>query len=59
VEMDSINVGPIFLRKQKAYVLTPSEEDLRDFDGVLGPAALGASAVAFDFDRHTVSFYTR
>lgn len=59
VEMDSISVGPVFLRKQKAYVLTVSEEDLRDFDGVLGPAALGASAVAFDFDRHTVSFETR
>ena len=59
VEMESINLGQIFLRKQKAYVLTASEEDLRDFDGVLGPAALGASAVAFDFERHTVSFDTR
>jgi|SRR5215469_11164669 len=59
IEMDSINVGPIFLPKQKAYVLTTSEEDLRDFDGVLGPIALGASAVTFDFDGHNISFETR
>ena len=59
VEMDSINVGRILLRKQKAYILSTPEENLRGFDGVLGPAALGASAVAFDFDRNTVSFETR
>jgi predicted aspartyl protease len=59
VEMDSIKVGPIFLRNQKAYVLSASEEDSRDFDGVLGPAALDVSDVAFDFDRHTVSFEPR
>jgi len=59
VEMDSINVGPIFLRKQKAYVLTASEEDLRDFDGVLGPVALGASGITNKINRHTVSFETR
>ena len=59
VEMNSINVGRILLRKQKAYILTTREENLRGFDGVLGPAALGASAVAFDFDRNTVSFETR
>ena len=59
VEIDSIIVGQILLRKQKAYVLRTPEENLRSFDGVLGPAALGASAVGFDFDRHTVSFETR
>lgn len=59
VELDSLNLGPIFLRKQKAFLVTTSEEDLRGFDGVLGPAALGVSAVTFDFDRHTVSFETR
>ena len=59
VEIDSIIVGPILLRKQKAYVLRTPEKNLRSFDGVLGPAAFGASAVGFDFDRHTVSFETR
>ena len=59
VEMDSINVGRILLRKQKAYILTTPEENLRGFDGVIGPAALNARTVTFDFDRHTVSFETR
>ena len=59
VEMDSVSVGPIFRGKQKAFVLTTSEEDIRDFDGVLGPAAFGVSTVAFDFDRHMVFFETR
>ena len=58
VEMDSVNVGPIFRRKLKAFVLTTPEEHMQAFDGVLGPAAIGASAVAFDFDRHIVSFET-
>ena len=59
VEMDSVNVGPIFRRKLKAFVLTAPEEHMQAFDGVLGPAALGASAVAFDFARQTVTFETR
>jgi len=58
VEMDAIYVGPVFREKQKAFVLTNSEEDSRRFDGILGPAALGATAVAFDFDRHFISFET-
>jgi len=57
--MDSVNVGPIFRRKLKALVLTTPEEHMQAFDGVLGPAALGASAVAFDFARQTVTFETR
>jgi hypothetical protein len=57
VEMDSVSVGPIFRGKQKAFVLATSEEDIRDFDGVLGPAAFGVSTVAFDFDRHIVFFW--
>ena len=59
IEMDAINVGPVFREKQKAFVLINSEEDARRFDGILGPAALGAIAVAFDFDRHIVSLATR
>ena len=57
--MDSVNVGPLFREKQKAFVLATSEEDIRDFDGILGPAAPGANAVVFDFDRHIVFFETR
>jgi hypothetical protein len=59
VEMQLVNVGPISRHKQKAYVWTTPERNLRNFDGLLGPTALGATAVAFDFDRHLVSFETR
>jgi predicted aspartyl protease len=59
VEIPSVNVGPMSRHKQKAYVWTTPERNLRNFDGLLGPTALGATAVAFDFDRHVVSFETR
>jgi len=59
VEMESLTVGPVIRRKQRAYVLNASEDELREFDGLLGPVALGASTVAFDFDRHAISFQTR
>jgi predicted aspartyl protease len=59
VEMQSVNVGPISRHKQKAYIWTTPERNLRNFDGLIGPAALGATAVAFDFDRHRVSFEIR
>jgi hypothetical protein len=59
VEIPSVNLGPMSRHKQKAYVWTTPERNLRNFDGLLGPTALGATAVAFDFDRHLVSFETR
>jgi predicted aspartyl protease len=59
VEMQLVNVGPISRNKQKAYVWTTPERNLRNFDGLLGPTTLGVTAVAFDFDRHLVSFETR
>ena len=58
VEMQSVNVGSFSRHKQKAYVWPTSEDELRDFDGLLGPAALGATVVGFDFDRDIISFET-
>jgi len=59
IEMPSVNVGPVSRHKQKAYLWTPPDRNLRNFDGLLGPTALGATKVAFDFDRQVVSFETR
>jgi len=59
VELQAVNVGEISRHKQKAYIWTTPERNLRNFDGLLGPTALGATGVAFDFDRHVVSFETR
>lgn len=58
VEMHSVTVGPTLRHKQKAYLWATSERNL-GFDGLLGPIALGATAVAFDFDRQVVSFDVR
>jgi predicted aspartyl protease len=58
-EMKLVTVGSISRQKQKAYVWNTPEGDLRSFDGLLGPRALGATIVEFDFDRHLVSFEAR
>jgi hypothetical protein len=47
-----VRLGSISRKQQDAYVWTTPEAELRDFDGMLGPTALGAIAVEFDFDRN-------
>lgn len=59
VEMPSVSLGPLSRRKQKAYVWATPEDQLRGFDGLLGPTAFGAVVVGFDFDRHVISLETR
>ena len=56
VELQSVKLGPFLRRKQKASIWSTPEEYLRSFDGLLGPVAVGATVVGFDFDRHVVSF---
>ena len=58
VEIPSLKLGAIARSRQKAYLWTASEEQLRDFDGLLGPRAVGIKVLAFDFDRRLVSFKT-
>ena len=58
VELRSARLGAISRRKQKAYVWSVNKDQLRDFDGLLGPTALGATSISFDFDRCLVSFKT-
>jgi predicted aspartyl protease len=59
VVIPSLQLGSISRREQDAYVWTTPEAELRDFDGMLGPAALGAIAVEFDFDRNIITMLTR
>jgi len=56
VEIPSIRAGPAFRKWQKAYVRTLAENQSRGFDGLLGPAAFGATTLGFDFDRRLLSF---
>jgi hypothetical protein len=58
VIIPSLRLGSISRRQQKAYLWTTPEADLRDFDGMIGPAALGATAVEFDFDRNIITLLT-
>ena len=59
IVIPSLRLGSLARSQQAAYVLTTSETDLRDFDGMLGPIAIGAVAVEFDFDRKTITLLTR
>ena len=59
VQIEMVRAGTLSREKQKAYVWETPEEEARDIDGLLGPAALGITVVRFDFDRHTVSLETR
>jgi predicted aspartyl protease len=59
VVIPSLQLGSISRRKKDAYLLTTPEAELRDFDGMLGPTALGAVAVEFDFKRSVITLLTR
>ena len=54
-----VRLGSISRKQQDAYVWATPEAELRDFDGMLGPTALGAIAVEFDFDRNIMILRTR
>ena len=59
IVIPSLRLGSFARSRQAAYVLTTSETGLRDFDGMLGPVALGAIAVEFDFERNIITLLTR
>ena len=42
--------------QQNAFVVEDQEDESREFDGLLGPSALGLKQIAFDFQRHTLSW---
>ena len=56
VELQSVYVGPLSWKKRKAFVWAIPQNEVRDFDGMMGPAAFGIQAVAIDFDRRMISF---
>jgi hypothetical protein len=42
--------------QENAFVVEDQEDESREFDGLLGPSALGLKQIAFDFQRHTLSW---
>jgi Aspartyl protease len=48
--------GETDLGQENAFVVEDQEDESREFDGLLGPSALGLKQIAFDFQRHTFSW---
>jgi hypothetical protein len=42
--------------QESAFVVEDQEDESREFDGLLGPSALGLKQIAFDFQRRTFSW---
>ena len=42
--------------QEEAFVVEDQEDESREFDGLLGPSALGLKQIAFDFQRGTFSW---
>jgi Aspartyl protease len=42
--------------QRNAFAVNDQEDESRDFDGLLAPSALGLKQIAFDFQRHTLSW---
>ena len=59
VEMELVRVGPVLRRKQPAYMWSIPNDERPRFDGLLGPAAFGATVIGFDFERHVISLEVR
>ena len=55
VELESTELGPFAWKTRKAYLWAIPQQQLHDFDGMMGPAAFDIQVIAFDFDRHMIS----
>jgi len=56
VEISTVRLGELQRRKQAAYVVPIQDPSLRDFDGLLGPPALGIHIVTFDFKNRRLGW---
>jgi predicted aspartyl protease len=56
VLLATTNFGETDFGQQNAFVVEDQEDRSREFDGLLGPSALGLKQIAFDFQRRTFSW---
>jgi Aspartyl protease len=56
VLLATTNLGETDFGQQNAFVVEDQEDESREFDGLLGPTALGLKQIAIDFQRHTLSW---
>jgi hypothetical protein len=50
------NLGDTDFGHMNAFVVEDWEDETRDFDGLIGPSALGLKQIAFDFQRRALSW---
>jgi predicted aspartyl protease len=56
VLLATTNFGETDFGQQNAFVVEDQEDENREFDGLLGPSAIGLKQIAFDFQRRTFSW---
>jgi predicted aspartyl protease len=56
VELVSLSIGAVTLKRQKAYIWAASGGRDKAFDGLLGAVALKPARVQFDFERRIIAF---
>jgi len=55
VILGTTKLGETDFGQKNAFVVEDQDDETREFDGLLGPSALGLKQIAFDFERHTLS----
>ena len=56
VILGTTKLGETDFGQKNAFVVEDQDDETREFDGLLGPSALGLKQIAFDFERHTLSW---
>jgi hypothetical protein len=56
VILGTTKFGETHFGQKNAFVVEDREDESREFDGLLGPSALGLKQIAIDFQRHTLSW---
>jgi hypothetical protein len=56
VILGTTKLGETHFGQKNAFVVEDQEDETLEFDGLLGPSALGLKQIAFDFQRHTLSW---
>jgi hypothetical protein len=56
VRLATMNLGETDFGQQNAFVVEDHEDTSCEFDGLLGPSALGLKQIAFDFQRRMFSW---
>ena len=56
VILGTTKFGETDFGQENAFVVEDQEDETGEFDGLLGPSALGLKQIAIDFQRHTLSW---